>query len=59
MTVQELLIQISTIASVEGEGVAIAEIRTDNSEEYQRVLDLFYDKENNLIYMNLVSIEEE
>jgi hypothetical protein len=59
MTVQELLVQISTIASVEGEQVAVAEIRTDNTNQYERVLDLFYNKEENIIYMNLVPIEEE
>jgi hypothetical protein len=31
MTVQELLVQISTIASIEGEQVAKAEIRTDST----------------------------
>lgn len=59
MTVQELLIQISSIASVEGEQVAEAEVRIDNGEEIQRALDLFYDKESNVIQINSVTIDEE
>jgi hypothetical protein len=58
MTVQELLVQISTIASIEGEEVAKAEIFIIEENLVSRVLDISYNKERNEITINAVSMEE-
>jgi hypothetical protein len=54
MTVQEFLVQISTIASVEGEQVGQAELKISGDENIELVLDVTYDKESNIVYINTV-----